>query len=147
MTLWGVYGLVVISISLPDQLLEVIDYLVKVKGYTGRSEFIRDVLREYIEKEIIDYNERSITAILVLTDHSASPGVDQKIIEVIHQYQSLIIAFYHQLLVDTLCLNIALINSTTRELSTLLRNLRSLRGVLGVWATRILKLPQDRAGR
>ena len=127
----------VISISIPDKLLQAIDEILEDEGYTSRSEFMRSLIREYLE-ERAGKREAIASLIIVLTDHDESLKVDQKVIETIHKYQGIVRAFYHQIIEENLCLNIAIVDALP-VLSELLKALRRLRGVRRVWMIKITK--------
>ncbi len=121
----------VVSISLPEKLLDLIDEILETEGYTSRSEFIRSLLRSYVEEKTGKKKPLS-SLIIVLTNHDEALKVDQKVVETIHKYQGIVKAFYHQILQDTLCLNIAVVDEVP-GLPELLKSLRRLRGVIQVW--------------
>ncbi len=121
----------VISISLPDELLQAMDEVVEMEGYTSRSELVRSLLREYL-RERRKSGKPVASLVIVLTDHDESLSVDQRVVEIIHRYQVLVKAFYHQLVEDSLCLNIAVLEPSP-GVSELVRELRRLRGVKSVW--------------
>ncbi len=125
----------IISISLPSVLLEKIDEYARRYGYTGRSEFIREALRDYISSKFPEeLGEGAFhSLVVVLTDHRARPSADRKIIDTIHLYQALIKSFYHQMLGDGLCINIAVIEASWREIQPLLSALRKVQGVVQAW--------------
>ncbi len=127
----------VISISIPDKLLQAIDEILEDEGYTSRSEFMRSLIREYLE-ERAGTRGAIASLIIVLTDHDESLKVDQKVIETIHKYQGIVRAFYHQIIEENLCLNIAIVDALP-VLSELLKALRRLRGVRRVWMIKITK--------
>jgi len=133
----------IISISLPENLLDLVDSLVKEYGYIGRSELIREALREFVEQK---YSERvyggsgKIYGILIaLTNHELKPSVDEKVIETVHSFQPIIRSFYHQLLEGGLCLNIVIIEALWGEIRSLLKLLRKIRGVEKIWFIPIMK--------
>jgi CopG family nickel-responsive transcriptional regulator len=128
----------VISISIPDELLRKLDSYMELKGYASRSEFIRELIREHLEAaEALDPGAKVTAILVVLTDHDESLSVDEKVVRLIHSYQPLIKAFYHQLLSGNLCLNIAIVTGEAGVISRLVRSLRSLRGVKNVWSLHI----------
>lgn len=127
----------VISVSIPEKLLHTIDEILDEEGYSSRSEFMRSLIREYIE-ERTGGKDVAATLIIALTDHDESLKVDQKVIETIHKYQGIVRAFYHQIIEESLCLNIAIVEPLP-VLSELLRSLRRLRGVKRVWTIKIFK--------
>jgi len=133
----------IISISLPENLLDLVDSLVKEYGYMGRSELIREALREFVEQK---HSERvyggsgKIYGILIaLTNHELKPSVDEKVIETVHSFQPIIRSFYHQLLEGGLCLNIVIIEALWGEIRSLLKLLRKIRGVEKIWFIPIMK--------
>lgn len=56
----------VISIKFSEELLELVDNEVKCGGYTGRSEFVRTAVRDYINAQI----DRRIKSEMVSVDIS-----------------------------------------------------------------------------
>jgi len=125
----------IISISLPNSLLDKIDVYVREYGYTGRSELIREALREYISQRFPEdiFTGRIYGIIVVLTNHELKPSVDQKVIDTMHSFQTMIRSFYHQLLEGGWCLNIAIIESTWREAQALIKTLRKIQGIDHIW--------------
>jgi CopG family nickel-responsive transcriptional regulator len=127
--------LVIISVSIPKQLLDLMDSLASALGYTGRSELIRDAVREFISSKAPStrIKERILWVIISVTDHKNSPSVDEKFINIIHSFEPLIRSFYHQMIGDGICLNIAVLDATWTEIQTMLKALRKVRGVRKVW--------------
>lgn len=121
----------VISISLPEKLLEAVDEVLEREGYSSRSEFIRNLIRSYLDEKAWA-SRATAYLVIVLTDHNESVRVDEKVIGVIHRHQALVKAFYHQLLGEGLCLNIAVVDALPSS-SMMLKALRGLRGVKRVW--------------
>ena len=133
----------IISISLPENLLDIVDSLVREYGYMGRSEFIREALREYVtqkhSEKIYGSSGRIYGILIALTNHELKPSVDEKVIETVHSFQPIIRSFYHQLLEDGLCLNIVIIEALWGEVRSLLKLLRKIRGVEKIWFIPIMK--------
>lgn len=126
----------VISISIPGTLLEKVDKYIAEHGYTSRSEFVREALREYIafqSPELAFSNGRVYGVLIALTDHGSAPAVDEKVIETIHSYQPLVRSFYHQLLEEGWCLNIAVVEAPWSKVVEILKSLRRIRGVEKAW--------------
>ncbi len=125
----------IISISLPQSLLDKIDHYLHVLGFVNRSEFIREAVRRFLESlELEQKKGRKLHWILVvITEHDQSSTVDQKVIDTIHSYQTIIKAFYHQLLKDSTCVNIAVVEASIEELQGLHKDLRRLRGIVRIW--------------
>lgn len=125
----------IISVSVPKQLLELMDSLANTLGYTGRSELIRDAVREFISSKApsTKVEERVPWVLVAVTDHTSSPSVDERFIGVIHSFEPIIRSFYHQMIGDGICLNIAVLDATWPEIQSMLKALRKVRGVMKVW--------------
>lgn len=60
-----------INISLPDRLAQQLDVAATVRGFASRSEFLRDLLRKYFEREseakfplpVIVYKKKSLSEV------------------------------------------------------------------------------------
>jgi CopG family nickel-responsive transcriptional regulator len=129
----SVTGLGIISISIPDSLLRRVDEIAESLGFTGRSEFFREAVRRMLDQlESMKGEMHRIFVITILSDHSVYPGSDRRILEVIHEYQPVVRAFYHQLLGDGLCINVAILETQWPLLSKILRDLRGIKGVVDV---------------
>jgi CopG family nickel-responsive transcriptional regulator len=125
----------IISISLPQSLLDKIDHYLHLLGFVNRSEFVREAVRRFLEGlELEQKTGRELHWILVvITEHGQSSTVDQKVIETIYSYQTIVKAFYHQLLKDNTCVNIAVVEASIEELQGLHKDLRRLRGIIRIW--------------
>ena len=124
----------IISISLPERLLEAVDEAVRRYGFTGRSELVREALRQYLRGLVREKAGDTIYAVIVVqTDHRASRQADQKVVTVLHEYQESVLSFHHQFLDENRCINIAVVRMGSEQLRLLLRSLRGIRGVTGVW--------------
>ena len=126
----------VISISLPNALLEKLDKYISEHGYMSRSEFIREALREYIayQNPEVAFGSRTVYGVLIaLTDHVSAPAVDEKVVQTLHSYQPLIRSYYHQLLEEGRYLSIAVVEAPWDKVVEIMRSLRRIRGVSKTW--------------
>jgi CopG family nickel-responsive transcriptional regulator len=80
----------VVSISLPERLLERVDEFIDERGYAGRSEFFRTAARELLNEQIEGAGERSATLTLVYPD-----DVEKKIGEVRHRFGDIVQSMMH----------------------------------------------------
>ncbi len=125
----------IISVSMPKQLLDLMDALANALGYTGRSELIRDAVREFISSKApsTKVGERVPWVLIAVTDHASSPSVDERFISIVHSFEAIIRSFYHQMIGDGVCLNIAVLDATWAEIQSMLKALRKVRGVRRIW--------------
>lgn len=125
--------MVVISISIPDSLARRVDEVLGALGFTSRSELVREAIRRFLDQvESVRSQQYKVYIVSILSDHRVHPASDRRILEVIHSYQAIVRGFYHQLLGDGLCVNVAILETQWPLLSRMLRDIRSVKGVLDV---------------
>ncbi|ALL00976.1 Nickel responsive regulator [Pyrodictium delaneyi] len=125
----------IVSVSIPESLLEKVDNYVEKLGFVGRSELVREALRRMIEQleATGEDRERRTWIIVTVTRHNGGSAADRRVIEAFHSHQPLVRALYHQLLDDNRCINIAVVEASTIELKPLMSTVRRIRGVERVW--------------
>ncbi|MCG2704573.1 MAG: nickel-responsive transcriptional regulator NikR [Candidatus Omnitrophica bacterium] len=116
------------GISLDKVLLDKFDRLIKEKNYTNRSEAFRDLIRqELVKKERLEGKEIA-GAITLIYDHHKRELVN-KLMDIQHDYQKLIISTQHIHLDHDNCLEIIAVKGVPREAQKLTDILKSVKGV------------------
>ncbi|MBU4376648.1 MAG: nickel-responsive transcriptional regulator NikR [Candidatus Omnitrophica bacterium] len=116
------------GISLDKVLLDKFDRLIKEKNYTNRSEAFRDLIRqELVKKEWLEGKEIA-GAITLIYDHHKRELVN-KLMDIQHDYQKLIISTQHIHLDHDNCLEIIAVKGVPREAQKLTDILKSVKGV------------------
>lgn len=123
--------MVVVSVSLPAELLRRLDEVTARMGYRSRSELIKDALAEFIASKLGE-GEAPYTVIIVSSDHEEEPKVDKRIVDVIHDYAADVVSYQHQMLEGGLCVTTVVVRGPLRSTSALVRALRGIRGVKSV---------------
>ena len=118
----------IISISIPDELLALLDKTVVDQGYKSRSELIREALEE---KLTTTQAKGRLRLIIVQSNHHLYPRVDQKIMEAAYRAAGELVGLYHQVLYEGKCLTMILVNEgpTAGALTTKIRSLRGVENV------------------
>ena len=116
----------VISISLPEKLINKIDEYLELHGFISRSELIREALRTMLSEEEIGETEIVLAVLVVLVKRESAGGED-KILKLIHRFRPLILSFNH-LQNDEGCIEIILCKGVKREVSSFILEVRRLRG-------------------
>ena len=121
----------VISVSLPDSLLDRTDELIEDRGYAGRSELVRNALREFINRASQDQATGHRDATLtVIYPH----GVERKVSNVRHEFSEIVQAMMHGHTGEA-CVEVFLLSGQAKEVRAFLDGLRSIREVYLVEAT------------
>ncbi|MCS7121319.1 MAG: nickel-responsive transcriptional regulator NikR [Archaeoglobaceae archaeon] len=122
-----------IGVSLPKNLLDEFDKVIANRGYSSRSEAIRDAIRAYLlEYKWLEKEEGQVVgAISLVYDHSVK-GISDAITDVQHEFNVYISASVHLHLDAEQCLEIVLVRGDIAQIKKLIDKLISLRGVLNV---------------
>lgn len=126
-------GITRIGVSLPKNLLDEFDRIISTRGYSSRSEAIRDAIRNYIsEYRWLESEKGEIVGVtIVLYDHNVK-GVSDQIIDLQHEFHEIVTSDTHIHLNKDQCLEIILVKGKMGEIKTLVDRLSTTRGVLNV---------------
>ncbi len=116
------------GISLPKELLEKFDKLIKERSYTNRSEAFRDLIRQELVKKQWQEGKEIAGAITFIYDHHIKELLN-KITDVQHNFQKVIISTQHIHLDHDNCLEIVAIKGNPKEAQKLADRLKSIKGV------------------
>ncbi len=121
-----------IGVSLPENLLKRFDHILERRGYSSRSEGIRDAIRNYItEFEWLEQEKgERVGVVTVVYDHSVK-GITDSILEIQHFYSEVISSTMHVHLGRN-CLEVILVRGKTEEIREIAEKLISLKGVKNV---------------
>ena len=123
-----------IGISLPENLLNKFDRITKTRGYSSRSEGVRDAIRAYIaewtEQEEQEAGKK-VGTITYIYDHSQR-GLGDELTEIQHCYMDIIRAAIHLHLNEENCLEVIIVKGETKEIKKLAEDIMSLKGVKNV---------------
>jgi CopG family nickel-responsive transcriptional regulator len=120
--------LVRFGVSLDKDLLAKFDLRIRSKNYTNRSEAIRDLIREDLVKKEWQEGKEIAGAITIIYDHHKRELIN-RITDVQHGFQKLIISTQHIHLDHYNCLEILAIKGGPKEARRLSDILESIKGV------------------
>lgn len=116
------------GVSLEKSLLEKFDQFIKEKNYPNRSEAFRDLIRKELVKEEWRENKEVAGAIVLVYNHHRRQLLN-KITDLQHQFQKLIISTQHIHLDHENCLEIIAVKGQAKELYFLRNKLESIKGI------------------
>lgn len=124
-------GITRIGVSLPKNLLDEFDAIIKVRGYSSRSEAIRDAIRGYIaEYKWLESEKGDIVGVLtVIYDHTVR-GVSDALISIQHAFSHIITSDMHLHLSEEQCLEVIVVKGNMEEIKKLVDKVAAIRGVL-----------------
>jgi len=116
------------GVSIPLSLLLKFDEYLRNKNYKNRSEAIRDLIRAEFVKESFETNKEVAGIISIVYNHHKRELVD-KIIDVQHGYQDIIVASQHIHLDSDNCLEVIITRGKPQRIKDLSSKLQSTKGV------------------
>jgi CopG family nickel-responsive transcriptional regulator len=121
--------LVRFGVSIPDDLLEKFDALISHKGYTNRSEAIRDLIRDRLVEDQWSGSESVVVGTATVVYNHEQSDLAQKLTEIQHKNHELIISAVHVHLDAHNCLEVLIMRGNSDEVKKAGELLISTRGV------------------
>jgi CopG family nickel-responsive transcriptional regulator len=119
------------GVSIGSNLLEKFDSLILKKGYTNRSEAIRDLIRNKlveVEWESSTDARASIGTITIVYNHNTRE-IGDRLTDIAHDHHDLIISSMHVHLTHNSCLEVMLVKGCGKEIRAFSDRIISVRGV------------------
>lgn len=117
------------GVSIEPDLLKKFDKTIKKKGYTNRSEAIRDIIREnLIAEKTEDPNSEVIGTLTMIYDHHAG-NLTNRLLDLQHHHHKEILTTTHIHVDHDNCLEVLVLKGKTRNIQKLADNIKSLKGI------------------
>lgn len=117
------------GISMKEELLRKFDALMEKKGYSNRSEAIRDLIRDYLVTQEWEEEQGEVAGtITIIYDHHVS-GLNQLLNQIQHDHHQLFLSTMHVHLDGENCLETIVIRGQARKAREVAEKLISTRGV------------------
>lgn len=116
------------SISLDEQLLEQFDGYIRPRGYSNRSEAVRDLIRKVLVNEEWEQDSEVVGVVSIVYNHH-QPQLQEKITELQHTYHNLITSTTHVHMEHHNCLEVTIVKGRATLVRELAEKLMALRGV------------------
>ncbi|MBS7638795.1 nickel-responsive transcriptional regulator NikR [Candidatus Bathyarchaeota archaeon] len=120
----------VVSLTLPDELLERFDEFIKSRGYYSRSEAFRDAIRNLISEWEFSRRElNNVAATIMITSNYRDDEVDSRIGEIRHKFDDIVVENIHRHVGQRYCLEILLAEGEYKRVQDLIGRIRGVRGI------------------
>lgn len=128
-----------IGVSLPGNLLEKFDEIITKRGYSSRSEGIRDAIRGYIRYYawMSEVEGERVGTISLVYDHSQR-GLVNSLLDIEHDFSEIIRSSLHMHINHDMCMEVLLVRGDAREVKDVTERIMTLRGVKHVKLTTII---------
>jgi CopG family nickel-responsive transcriptional regulator len=119
-----------IGVSLPDNLLDRFDEIIAKRGYSSRSEGIRDAIRNYIiHYEWMNEVEGERIGVITLIYEHEQRGLVSNLTDIQHMYTGLIRSSVHVHLDHDNCMEIIMLQGEGRQVKEVAEKMMALKGV------------------
>lgn len=123
----------VVSVSMPDELLERLDQFANEHGYTGRSEVVREATRNLLgEFENVRLEERQLMGIVTVLFDYETTSVEERMMHLRHEHESLVVSNFHSHVGDHYCMELFVLDGELEDISTFVGKIRATQDVLTV---------------
>jgi len=117
------------GISLDAKLLREFDRLIKRKGYTNRSEAIRDLIRDNLVREQWELGTAEAVGTITLVYNHETRELADKLTDLQHDHYERIVSTLHVHLDAHYCLEVMVVRGRAAELKQIADKLIGTRGV------------------
>jgi len=117
------------GVSMEKSLLKSFDELISRKGYTNRSEAVRDLIRDRLVEEEWRGGEKEMIGTITLVYNHHTRGLSDTLTDLQHHFHELIISTMHLHLDEENCLEVLAVKGRADKIKAVADKLISVRGV------------------
>lgn len=122
--------MVVVSITLPTDLLKKFDDAVQKRGYFSRSEAFRDALRSLIsELEPLEASGEKAVATIMVTSEQPRKDITVKLTGMACEFDDVVMENLHRRIGDKYSLTVFVAQGSTQRIRDLIGRIRGMRGI------------------
>jgi len=123
----------VVSVSMPEELLDSVDGFADEHGYTGRSEVVREAARNLLTEFDDDQLEgrHLMGTVTVLFDFESS-DVEQEMMQLRHEHEELVTSHVHNHVGDHYCMELFILEGELDEISAFVGRVRATQDTLSL---------------
>ncbi|MDD1744362.1 MAG: nickel-responsive transcriptional regulator NikR [Candidatus Methanoperedens sp.] len=127
-----------IGVSLPENLLEKFDEIITKRGYSSRSEGIRDAIRSYIRYyDWMSEVEGERIGILSMTYDHSQRGLVTSLMDLEHEFTAITRSAVHVHISHDECMEVLLLQGEGKDVRAIAEQVMALKGVKNVKLTTI----------
>ncbi len=128
----------IVSISLTSNLLGKLDDFMRKRGYSSRSEAVRDAIRGTLsEYDLQRFEKGEITATITVISKHERHDVDERLMRLRHQHDDIVSGNLHIHLGQEYCLEIFITEGEAEKVLDFIGRIRAMRGIQQVKFTMV----------
>ncbi|WP_418281663.1 CopG family ribbon-helix-helix protein [Halorubrum sp. DTA98] len=123
----------VVSVSMPEDLLNRIDEFADEHGYTGRSEVVREASRNLLgEFEDAKLEDRDLMAVVTVLFNYETTSVEERMMHLRHEHEHLVASNFHSHVGSHYCMELFVLEGDLTAISTFVGKIRATKDTLSV---------------
>jgi len=123
----------VVSVSMPESLLDRLDQFAEEHGYTGRSEVVREASRNLLsEFEDAALEDRDLMAVVTVMFDYETTDVEGRMIDLRHEYDDLVSSNIHSHVGNHYCMELFVLEGNLEDISAFVGRIRATQDTLSV---------------
>ncbi|MBP1923201.1 CopG family nickel-responsive transcriptional regulator [Halorubrum alkaliphilum] len=123
----------VVSVSMPEALLDRIDEFSEEHGYTGRSEVVREASRNLLgEFEDAKLEDRRLMAVVTVLFDYETTSVEERMIRLRHEHEGLVASNFHSHVGGQYCMELFVLEGSLEDISSFVGKVRATKDTLTV---------------
>ncbi|QZA89274.1 CopG family ribbon-helix-helix protein [Salinarchaeum sp. IM2453] len=123
----------VVSISMPDDLLERLDGFADEHGYTGRSEVVREAARNLLgEFDDVNLEDEELMGIVTVIFDYETTSVEEQMMHLRHEHEDLVASNFHSHVGDHYCVELFVVEGELDDISSFVGKIRATNDTLSV---------------
>jgi len=128
----------IVSISLSSELLKKLDVFMRERGYSSRSEVIRDAIRDLLSEFELSRLERGkVTATITVISAYERHDVNERLMRLRHEHDEIVSADMHIHLGKNYCLEVFIMEGEAEKVLEFISRIRAMRGIQQVKYTMV----------
>ena len=123
----------VVSVSMPEELLDRIDEFAEDHGYTGRSEVVREASRNLLgEFEDKKLEDRELMGVVTVVFDYETTNVEEKMMHLRHEHEDLVASNFHSHVGGHHCMELFVLEGSLEDISTFVGKIRATQDTLTI---------------
>jgi len=128
----------IVSISLTSNLLKKLDDFMRERGYSSRSEAIRDAIRDSLsEYQLSQFDKGKVTATITVISEHERHAVDERLTRLRHEHDDIVSGNMHIHLGKMYCLEIFITEGEVGRVLNFIGRIRAMKGIQQVKFTMV----------
>lgn len=120
----------IVSISLTSDLLKKLNEFLRERGYSSRSEAIRDAIRDLLsEFKLSRFETGKVTATITVISEHERHDVDERLMRLRHIHDEIVSNNMHIHLGKSYCLEVFVTEGDAEKVLTFISKVRAMRGI------------------